>query len=64
MIKHRRLVCLIYLGEAGFLFLTSVGMAVGVLRGGRELFEFSHGNHSLPLIGPKSCKKWRPTITN
>jgi len=39
------------LAEAGFLFLMSVGMAVGVLRDGHELFHFSQGNRSLPLIG-------------
>jgi hypothetical protein len=42
---------LVYLGEAGFLFLISVGMVVGLLRDGHELFRFSQGNHSLPLIG-------------
>ena len=51
MIKNRRLVCLVYLGEAGFLFLMSVGMVVGVLRDGHELFRFWQGNRSLPLIG-------------
>ena len=51
MIRHRRLVRLVYLGEAGFLFLISAGMAVGVLRDGHEFFHFSHGNRSLLPIG-------------
>jgi len=51
VIRHRRLVRLVYLGEAGFLFLISAGMAVGVLRDGHEFLHFSYGNRSLLLIG-------------
>jgi len=51
VIKHRRLVRLVHFAEAGFLFLISVGMALGVLHDGHELFQFSRGNYRLPLIG-------------
>jgi len=41
----------VYLAEAGFLFLMSIGMAVGLLRDWHELFLFSRGNRSLLLFG-------------
>ena len=51
MVKYRRLMRLVRLAEAGFLFLMSVGFAVGVLRDGHELFQFLQRNRSLPVIG-------------
>lgn len=51
MIKYRRLVRVIHLAEAVFLFLMSVGMAVGVLRNWQDLFQFTQANRILSLIG-------------
>ena len=51
MIKYRRLARVMNLAPAGFLFLMSVGMAVGVLRDWHELFQFNQANRILPWIG-------------